>query len=311
MTLALLDADIIAFRAAVTAQDSIDWGDGEGASVVADLSTALDNARQLIREWTSAAGCRTPVLCFSSRIGLNFRKALLPTYKSGRSEKPQVYWDLIDALEQEYRFYRIEGLEADDVLGILATSDRFSGSVVVSLDKDLQTVPCRLLNPNKDQRPRPIRMAQADLFWMTQTLTGDQTDGYPGCPKIGPVNADKILGAAGLSLNSMWSAVVEAYEARGLTEDDALLQARMARILRRSDYDKERNEIALWHPTTPTILSLDRLITSATGQSSLSTSSSPTACASDKGTSSNTSPGSSTKGRRSKTSRRPAGTSTA
>jgi hypothetical protein len=38
-----------------------------------------------------------------------------------------------------------------------------------------------------------ITEAQADRFHMIQTLTGDVTDGYPGCPGIGPVKAEQIL----------------------------------------------------------------------------------------------------------------------
>ena len=30
-------------------------------------------------------------------------------------------------------------------------------------------------------------------FHMMQTLTGDTADGYPGCPSVGKVTAEKIL----------------------------------------------------------------------------------------------------------------------
>ena len=50
------------------------------------------------------------------------------------------------------------------------------------------------------------------------------------------------------SLRDMWSAVVSTFEAKGLTHADALLQARLARILRREDYDRETGEITLWTP---------------------------------------------------------------
>ena len=40
--------------------------------------------------------------------------------------------------------------------------------------------------------------------------------------------------------------VVEAYEKAGLTEDDALVTARLARILRAEDYDGVN--IKLWEP---------------------------------------------------------------
>ena len=257
MSLALIDADIIAFQAAAANQQSVDWGEGDGATVTIDVPGAIDAARRLADEWTRLAGCRESVLCFSSREGRNFRRTILPTYKMNRKGgKPEAYWQVVDALEASFKVHRIEGLEADDVMGILSTSDKFAQSVVVTIDKDLGGVPCRLFNPRNDIRPRQVRIGQADLWWMTQTLTGDTTDGYSGCPKVGPKNAEKILGPCGLHLGSMWNAVVEAYEAKGLTEEDALVQARVARILRRSDYNREEGTIALWHPTTPSSLCL-------------------------------------------------------
>ena len=45
-----------------------------------------------------------------------------------------------------------------------------------------------------------------------------------------------------------WSTVVKAFEDKGLTEDDALLNARLARILTIDDYDTTRQEPILWTP---------------------------------------------------------------
>jgi len=46
----------------------------------------------------------------------------------------------------------------------------------------------------------------------------------------------------------MWSAVVDAYESKGLTEEDAVMQARMARILRAEDWDFGKKAPRLWCP---------------------------------------------------------------
>ena len=48
-----------------------------------------------------------------------------------------------------------------------------------------------------------------------------------------------------------WSTVVKAFEDKGLTEDDALLNARLARILTIDDYDTKDKEPILWTPTLP------------------------------------------------------------
>jgi DNA polymerase-1 len=85
---------------------------------------------------------------------------------------------------------------------------------------------------------------EADYNHLMQTLTGDAVDNYIGCPGIGKVNAKKILDAA----DDKWAAIVKAYEKAGLTEEDALIQARCARILRHTDYDLEKKEVILWSP---------------------------------------------------------------
>ena len=45
-----------------------------------------------------------------------------------------------------------------------------------------------------------------------------------------------------------WATVVKAFKDKGLTEDDALLNARLARILTIDDYDTKRQEPILWTP---------------------------------------------------------------
>jgi DNA polymerase-1 len=73
---------------------------------------------------------------------------------------------------------------------------------------------------------------------------GDATDGYGGCPGIGPKTAEKLLDKHG----AVWKTVVDAYLKAGLTEEDAIMNARMARILRAEDWDFENNEVKLWTP---------------------------------------------------------------
>lgn len=248
MTTALLDADIIAFRAAVIGERSIDWGDGEEDKIVS-IPRAVDTGLKLARDWTKAAGARQAIVCLSPKEGTTFRKHLMPSYKANRTgEKPEAYFAVLDALEKEFKAVRIEGLEADDVMGLLSTNDRIDTPVVVTIDKDLQGVPGRIFNPTKDKNVRRISPRQADFYWMYQTLVGDPTDGYKGCPGIGKNKALAALQQTTGLLPSMWEEVVRLFEAKKLTEEDALLQARMARILRAGDYDYDNKRIKLWSP---------------------------------------------------------------
>ena len=83
---------------------------------------------------------------------------------------------------------------------------------------------------------------------MFQTLTGDPTDGYKGCPSVGKVTAEKILTPHKNNYKKMWEAVVETYKSKGLSSKVALLEARMARIVRASDYNFKTKQPILWSP---------------------------------------------------------------
>lgn len=134
---------------------------------------------------------------------------------------------------------------------------------MVSIDKDMQTIPGRLYNPNKsDLGTRTISVDDAGLFWVKQALTGDQIDHYTGFPGIGHKLADEIfmpIHEANLDetpevhLAALWDAVNTAYPTRiprsgdkPLTVKDAVIQARLARTLRYGDYNPKTKEVKQW-----------------------------------------------------------------
>ena len=84
----------------------------------------------------------------------------------------------------------------------------------------------------------------ADEYHLRQTLIGDPADGYSGCPGVGPVSAGRL----NLTGSTAWTFVVNAYHKAGKTERDALIQARVARILRSNNYSFSTKEITLWQP---------------------------------------------------------------
>ena len=117
------------------------------------------------------------------------------------------------------------------------------------LDKDLQQIAGKHYNIDKpDQGITEVTSHQATLFFYTQVLTGDTTDGYSGCPGVGPKSAAKILEGATTHFEA-WQRIIQAYEKAGLTEDNALLQARLARILRYGEYSLSQGA-TLWTPST-------------------------------------------------------------
>lgn len=245
----LIDGDILAYMFASASEQNIDWGDGV-VTCSANLDTAKQNLDEHIDGLLKELKAKEYVIALSDPDA-NFRKAIFPAYKSHRKDvrQPIIRRALEDYLVENHHAKRKPTLEGDDVLGILATNPKLHAGyekIVVSDDKDMQTIPCTL---HRLGQTRKIEEHSADYFHMLQTLTGDTTDGYPGCPNVGPVKAAAVLrDRPEEGPEVVWSLVVAAYVKRGLTEADALVQARCARILRHEDYDYKRKAPRLWTP---------------------------------------------------------------
>lgn len=271
MTLALLDGDIIAYRAACGLEKTIDWGDTGGKVTEVDIEAAKKEAVKLAQQWADKVDAKEVIVGFTGTD--KFRTRILPTYKANRSgQKPLAHAAAVQAIKDKFPNHLIRGLEADDVLGILSTTPKYADrAVIVSIDKDFRTIPGRFCNM-MPERPKTVVItpAEADYWWMYQTLVGDSVDNYKGCPRIGPVNATAILGTSTInrSLEQMWALVVATFKSKKLTEDDAIVQAQVARILRRSDYDKKTKEIILWHPTAPVRIPVEAVSAGPSGMAS-------------------------------------------
>jgi len=243
LSLAAIDADIPLYRAMSLAEQEINWHDN-----VWTLYADIDEAQKIFANQIEKIKDKLKtddILCCLSDRGDNFRKRIDPSYKSNRksTRKPCGFNAMIDWVESEYPHMRKPSLEADDVLGIIATKPDNAGKViVVSDDKDLKTIPCKLYRPMADELME-IKPAQADAYFYTQTLTGDPTDGYSGCKGVGAKTAQKILGN-----RPAWSSVEQAFIKAGMTKQEALTQARLARILRWEDWDETKGEPKLWQP---------------------------------------------------------------
>lgn len=244
----LFDADMTVFKATSSVETPIQW-DGDLWTLHADAGEAKVKVDDSVLTLTEKVlkhykheGEYEIVMCFSDED--NFRKKVLPTYKINRADKrkPVCYYGVKQWVEENYNCYQRPGLEADDCIGILSTMKN-SNTIIVSGDKDFKTIPGRFYDFLRNEF-YDITQEEADYWHLFQTLIGDTTDNYKGCPGCGAVSAKKLLDSEGAT----WKTVVAAFEKKGLTESDALVQARVARILRASDYDFTAKKPILWSP---------------------------------------------------------------
>jgi DNA polymerase-1 len=283
----LIDGDILLYQSCIAVQqelcpkDIIDEPIAEHLKncIVNNFITSLDGS-DVRFPWSSLTDAITAIKCTISKyktdlnpdsicIALsdykhNFRKDVLPTYKIKRkgTNKPICYMEAVQYLKENYHCIDVPTLEADDVLGILAThpNNKKYGikTIIISIDKDLQQIPGYLCNPDKDidletnrLTCRKITPYQAGYKFWEQTLTGDQTDGYNGCPNVGLVTAPKLLKSTDkdkkqLTSKEAWNIILARYKKAGLTKEDMIQQARVAKILHYKDYDFKKDKVKLF-----------------------------------------------------------------
>jgi DNA polymerase-1 len=243
LTTLLIDADIVAYQATAYGEEEVQW-DPDTWTIDTDLNKAKSHFDFLISEYKKLTGISEFKLCFSHKH--IFRKDIYPQYKGNRKgRKPVGYSAVKDWACETYPHFMKEPLEADDAMGILQT--KFKGkTIIVSMDKDMATIPGKFfrLSPSGDHKMLEITEADAERNFLLQAMTGDATDGYPGIPGIGPKKAEDLLNKHG----AVWKTVEDAYLKAGLTVEDALVQGRLARILRQENWDFEKEEVKLWTP---------------------------------------------------------------
>lgn len=235
MTTLLVDGDIVAYQAATANEYPIDWGDGLW-TLHSFADEVYQYAENMISNLVQEAGCSKALVLLTA--GNVFRKELDPEYKANRIGKrkpvclPQVRQMMVDNMKTK----STDGLEADDLIGIFATKSP-NDYIIWSPDKDLRQIAGKHLI---DGEVIEISQEEADRSFYMQVLTGDAADNYKGIKGVGPVKAERILDEDnGLS---PWRKIVAAYEKAEQTEEDAILTARLAHILRYETKD------ILWEP---------------------------------------------------------------
>lgn len=191
--LALIDADIVCYRCAATAENDPDW-------------IAIARTRELIEQIIHETQTNSYKLYLSGTD--NFRKKIYPDYKANRTQPPPKHLAVCkEYLVNEWGAEWFNGAEADDALAIeqekyLRKFDPDSnywnqpkynrGSIICSIDKDLKQIPGWHYNFVKKEAEFISTETAIRNFYM-QLLTGDPADNIKGCKGIGKAKAPRIL----------------------------------------------------------------------------------------------------------------------
>ena len=236
----LIDADFIVYKNCAAAESEVDFGN-DVIFVTSNFSDAYNATQRELTKLKNKFGSFSDIILFFSDSE-NFRKKILPEYKGHRNrKKPCGYKRVINALRKEYKVIIKPTLEADDTMGIYAT--KYPGNIIVSPDKDMKQIPGQLYNFDEMFTITPEEGAKWHLI---QSCAGDQTDGYSGIPGIGVKRAENLFKEKGYS----WTTVVNAFVEKGLTKEEALINARLAKILTAKDYDFKSKQPKLWSPAS-------------------------------------------------------------
>jgi len=240
----LIDGDILLYKIAMNNEVETHWGDGLW-TLHSDANICKADVDLVIDDLGASLEADDYVVALTD--SKNFRKDVLPTYKNNRKDKrkPLALKELREYVIKKHKGVVWDNLEADDVLGIMATEPTEEERIVVTIDKDLKTVPCNLSSDGLNVERIPERLA--DYWFMIQTLTGDKVDGYDGVEGIGIKTAEKLIKKyTNVPLLDLWKIVKKIYVDKGYTEAEALQQARVARILRHGEYNKKTGKVKLW-----------------------------------------------------------------
>ncbi|WYW04230.1 RNaseH [Pseudomonas phage vB_PpuP-Kallioja] len=183
--------------------------------------------------------------------------------------------------------FKWHGMEGDDLCGIFMTNPEIVGCdrvISVSCDKDFNTVPGYFFWLTEQELIKNDETT-ADLHHFYQTLKGDTTDGYGGVPGVGEAfgpglwewlqdpeffyEDTKVMKSGkrkGEEVSfwtsckpgdeewdlrqapTLWACMASLAAKQGMSEEDLIVQAQVARICRGSDFDLETKKPILWKP---------------------------------------------------------------
>jgi 5'-3' exonuclease len=192
--IALLDGDILVYECGFSS-DSNAKKDGieEGYEPLPFTLKIVKNKIDAIMEVTGANAYEVYLTGKD-----NFRLEIQPDYKANRdpNHKPHWYQEIKDYLIAQHDAVVVDGIEADDMLGIRQMTEQEDFTCICSKDKDLDCIPGFHYNWSPSRYMDGVYEVSeydAALFFYTQCLTGDSTDNIPGIYKSTGKRATKKM----------------------------------------------------------------------------------------------------------------------
>lgn len=196
----LVDGHALAFRSYYAIRDL-------STSTGRSVNAVYGFMRSLLRLLAENGEHDATVVAFDAPAK-TFRHEKYEAYKAGRADTPDDLPAQIDTIREVVRnlgLFQIEipGLEADDIIGTIATrceADGYRVEIVTSDRDAYQLVSDRVVVRGLDKAQRFGPADVLEKYGVTveqwtdyRALTGDASDNIPGAKGIGPVGASKLL----------------------------------------------------------------------------------------------------------------------
>lgn len=178
----LIDGDMIVYRSGFACKP--------GDPVEHALSNCNNTLNKILSKFP---GCEYTVYLQGKG---NFRDqvATIKPYKGNRDAnfKPEHYGAIRTHLEEHWGAELVDGMEADDAMGMAQYAKPDASTCIVSIDKDMDMIPGWHYKHTKDELYY-VGLRDANTFYYRQLLIGDAIDNIPGIRGIGKVKARRYI----------------------------------------------------------------------------------------------------------------------
>lgn len=249
---AALDADVLVYELGFAAEAAWKYQRAENGEQEdgnpPPFDVVLEMIERRIPQIIEESGATEGVLFLTGSKNFRNHIAVTHPYKARLGNKPYHYKNIKAVLPMMYPHYMEEGLEADDLIGMVLTKSPDEW-IATSRDKDIRQLTGHHYSWELENQPAigpfvadklghiELRKGKVfgwgDKFFFAQLITGDYVDSIPGIPRKGPVAALEALKDANTYLD-MLEAVSTLYKAYYQLEWKTVMreQARLLHLVR-------------------------------------------------------------------------------